>query len=119
MARNQEDHTGMVQVKLDEESRNERARANSAAQVELDALFAKKESHNREWNEQIKQLESRISQLAAEAETGTAWVTRQADMFGANDADLDEVADDVADDEPKPRGKRSRKRVADSNVDAA
>jgi hypothetical protein len=84
-------------------------------------LFAKKESHNREWNEQIKQLESRISQLAAEAETGTAWVTRQADMFGANDSDLDEVAeaDDVADDEPKPRGRRSRKRVADSNVDAA
>jgi hypothetical protein len=114
MARNQEDHTGMVQVKLDEEARNERARANSAAQVELDALLAKKESHNREWNEQIKQLESRVSQLATEAETGLAWVTRQADMFGANDADLDELAD--GEEEPKPRGKRSRKRAADASL---
>jgi hypothetical protein len=104
MARNQEDHTGMVQVELDEDARNERARAQASAQVELDALHAKKESHNREWNEQIKQLESRVSLLANEAETGMAWVNRQEDMFGANDA---EPAEEEA--EEKPRGRRRRR----------
>jgi hypothetical protein len=115
MGRNQEDHTGMVQVELDEEARNERARSNSAAQVELDALVAKKDSHNREWNEQIKQLESRISLLANEAETGLAWVNRQETMFGANDVD-EEPAEEADEQAPKRGRGGRRKRAAGAGV---
>ena len=109
-----EQRTGMKQVELTEEERNERARKQAAEQVSLDNLYAMKESHNREWNEQIKQHEKLISQLAAEAETGKAWVPAQTNMFdgppendGGDDPDTEASSDD---EDPAPARRRKRGR---------
>lgn len=97
----EQDRTGMTQVQLSDEERNERARQQAAEQVKLDDLYEKKRSHNRKWNEEIRQLEGAISQLAKEAEDGVAWVPAQTDMFGANDSEPDP--------EPEPAPARQRR----------
>lgn len=116
MVKGDQDRTGMVQVELSDEDRKERAMRAAAEQVELDGLYEKKRSHNREWNEQIRQREELISQLSLEADDGMAWVPAQTDMFGgANDTDEEEP------EQPKPRrGKRRRGAAAGNHVgDAA
>lgn len=113
-----DDRTGMVQLELNEDERNERARLQAARQVELDELLEKKRSHNREWNEKILQLEGNISQLAKEAESGVAWVPAQADMFGAGGSnDTDEGGDEPTN-EPPARKRRAR-RGARNGAEAA
>ncbi len=102
------DRTGMIQVELSDEERNERAMRAAAEQVELDGIIEKKRSHNREWNEQIHQREALISQLCTEADDGKAWVPAQADMFPANDGDEDGVVADEPEPTP-PRGRRGRR----------
>lgn len=99
-----QDRTGMTQVALSDEDRNERARQQAAEQVKLDDLYEKKRSHNRKWNEEIRQLEGTISQLAKEAEEGIAWVPAQTAMFedSANDAEPDPT--------PPARQRRGRRR---------
>ena len=117
-----EERSGMTQVELSEDERNERSRRQSAEQVALDLIYAKKESHNREWNEQIKQHEKLISQLAQEAETGKAWVPAQTDMFGGGGAENDDEAAAAAasddDEEPTPN-RRSKLRGRRGNGAAA
>jgi len=117
-----EDRTGMVQVELSEDERNERARLQAAEQVKLDALLEKKRSHNREWNEQILQLEGTISQLAKEADDGQAWVPAQESMFsggGSNDTDASEAEEPEAEPvKPKGRRRRARNGAALDTVDA-
>lgn len=103
-----EDRTGMIQVELSDEERNERAMRAAAEQVELDGIIEKKRSHNREWNEQINQREALISQLSLEADEGKAWVPAQADMFPANDGDDDDAASGEPEPTP-PRGRRGRR----------
>lgn len=111
-----EDRSGLKEVELSEDERNERSRKASSEQVLLDKLYAKKESHNREWNEQIKQHEKLISQLSTEADTGKAWVPAQTDMFGGGGAENDgseepEEAVAVEDDEdPTPRHRKRGRR---------
>ena len=101
-----EERSGMTQVELSEDERNERSRRQSAEQVALDLIYAKKESHNREWNEQIKQHEKLISQLAQEAETGKAWVPAQTDMFGGGGAENDDEEEPTPNLRSKRRGRR-------------
>jgi hypothetical protein len=119
-----EERSGMTQVELSEDERNERSRRQSAEQVSLDNLYAKKESHNREWNEQIKQHEKLISQLAQEAETGKAWVPAQTDMFGGGGAenDGDEPSEEAAasdDEDPTPRRRKRGRRGNGATAGAA
>lgn len=116
-----DDRTGMKQVSLDEEERNARARAATALKLELDALDEKKASHNRQWNEELRQLDTRITQLSTEAETGKAWVPAQTDMFGgANDVDgVDADADAVDEDEAPKRRRRGGRRGLEAAGDAA
>lgn len=107
------ERTGFTRVQLTEDERNERARKQAAEQVSLDNLYAKKESHNREWNEQIKQHEKLISQLAEEADTGTAWVPAQTDMFGGgpeNDGDETPPDAEASDEDPSPRRRKRGRR---------
>lgn len=114
-----DDRTGMVRVQLGEDERNERARQQAAEQVKLDELLEKKRSHNREWNEQILQMEATISQLAKEAESGEAWVPAQTGMFeeesGSNDTGDD---GDEPPNEPPARKRRAR-RGARNGAEAA
>ncbi len=116
VARDQDqDRTGMKQVELSEEERNERARKQAAEQVELDQLYEMKRSHNRKWNEEIRQAEQRISQLAQEAEEGKAWVQAQTDMFSAPAAantDDDEIVEPEDHPPPARRGGRRRRGAA-------
>lgn len=124
MSEKESDRTGMKQVELSEDERNERSRRQSAEQVSLDNLWAKKESHNREWNEQIKQHEKLISQLAQEAETGKAWVPAQTDMFGgAPENDGEEPTEEAAasddDEDPSPRRRKRGRRGNGATTGAA
>lgn len=92
-----EDRTGMVQKTLTQAEIKERAAELADAEVEREELLEKKRSHNREWNEQLKQSRIHICKLAAEVQTGKAWVSAQTGMF----------ADD--DDEPPARPRRARR----------
>lgn len=109
-----DDRTGMVQVELSEDDWKQRAEKLSSEEAARIALKAKKKTHNKKWNEELIQYNSSIEQLTEECETRTAWIPAQSDMFGANDAGNGE-----ADEEPKPRGRRGRRRSGEHVGDAA
>jgi len=114
------DRTGMVQVELSREDREERGRALAAREQERFDLIDKKKTHNRKWNEDLIQLRESIRQLTEEVDTGMAWVESQTDMFGGGSAnDTDEAEPE---EEPKPRrgGRRGRRgaRAADEGATA-
>jgi hypothetical protein len=94
----------MIQRELSKDEIEARSAKLASDEVAREALLEKKRSHNREWNEQLKQVSASISQLALECDTGLAWVPAQEPMF-------DETA---AEPEPTPirggrrGGRRSR-----------
>lgn len=91
---NEDDKTGMLLKDLS--PAEVKARANELAKEELerDKLLEKKRSHNREWNEELRQAHQRISKLAKEVDSKQAWVMAQEDLF----------EDDDEDDRPSRRG---------------
>lgn len=97
-----DDRTGMVQVELDADDIKQRSAKLAADELERDKLLEKKRTHNRKWNEEIKQVAASISVLAAEVDTGRAWVPAQEGLFG-------EGAENDAEEAP-PAGRRRRGR---------
>jgi predicted nucleic acid-binding protein len=108
------DRTGMIQKRLNEAEL--RARSDELAQAELDreALLEKKRSHNREWNEKLRQFRETIRQLSTEVNTGEAWVSAQAELYDAGHPFVDEPAAKPA----KPAKKRASRRAKASNDNA-
>lgn len=103
-----DDRSGMVQVDLDDEQIAQRAAKLASEEVARETLLEKKRTHNRKWNEELKQVGTSISVLAAEVDTHQAWVPAQSDMFG-NGADHDE------DEEAPPKRRRGRRAAAAEN----
>ena len=99
-----DEHTGLVQRELSKDEVEQRAAKLASEEIDREALREKKATHNREWNEQLKQANTRIAVLAAEVDTHKAWVAAQEDLFSVP-ADEDEP-------EPAPlparRGRRGR-----------
>jgi hypothetical protein len=94
-----EDRTGMVQKALTAAEVKERSAELADAEIAREELIEKKRSHNREWNEQLKQSRILIGKLASEVQTGKAWVSAQTGMFDGDD-----------DDEPAPPRQRRQRR---------
>lgn len=78
------DRTGMVQKELTEEEVAAKADELAAQTLRREELAEKKRSHNREWNEQLRQFHERITQLATEIEAGEAWVSAQQQFPGVD-----------------------------------
>jgi hypothetical protein len=107
-----DDRTGMIQVELDEAELKKRGQALASAELELEQTIEKKVSHNRGWNEDIKQLKVRISVLAAEVDSHMAWVPAQSGMF-----DEDGVVTDTDEEEPAKPARRGRGRSRTASAD--
>jgi len=105
----QDERSGMTRVELSEAEWKQRAENLAHLENERTKLEDKKSTHNREWNEQLKQLDTDIKVAAEEVETHMAWVPAQADMFGAND---NEAAEDEEPAEETPRRRRRRRAAA-------
>lgn len=71
------DRTGMVLQKLTAQQIEERADKLAREVRRSEELAEKKRSHNREWNEQLRQHAEEIGRLALEVESGEAWVSAQ------------------------------------------
>ncbi len=108
------DRTGMIQVELSKDELDKRSAKLAREEVEYNELLEKKRSHNREWNEQLRQAEERIAVLAQEVDSGKAWVPAQTDMFGGGEGSEEPEAED---EEPiEPARKRRTRRTAVANV---
>lgn len=104
----EDDRTGMVQVELSAEDITERSAKLASEELERERLLEKKRSHNREWNEQLRQTRDRIHQLAEEVDTGKAWVPAQAGLF-EGDAENDSEPEPEPEEPPARRGRRGRR----------
>jgi hypothetical protein len=108
-----DEHTGLVQRDLDDDEVAQRAAKLASEEIDREALREKKVTHNREWNEQLKQANVRIAVLASEVDTHKAWVAAQAPLFGELEAD-DEPEATV----PARRGRGRRGRAANDGASA-
>jgi multidrug resistance efflux pump len=109
------DRTGMIQIDLSDAEIKQRSDKLATEELEREALLAKKATHNREWNEQLKQSRDRIKQLATEVDSGKAWVPAQANMFGSTSNGSDEEEEET----PPPAGRRRRRRSEPPELGAA
>lgn len=98
-----DEHTGLVQRELSKDEVEQRAAKMASEEIDREKLREKKRRHNREWNEQLKQAETRIAVLASEVDTHTAWVAAQEDLF-SNGADEEPAPAPL----PARRGRRGR-----------
>jgi hypothetical protein len=98
-----EEHSGLVQRDLNDDEVAQRAAKLASEELDRETLREKKVTHNREWNEQLKQANTRIAVLAAEVDTHKAWVASQEDLFGNG---LDEEPEPAP--LPARRGRRGR-----------
>ncbi len=115
MGTKSEERTGMKQVELSEPEWKQRAELHARLTLERTALEEKKATHNREWNEQLRQYETDINVVAEEVDTRMAWVPAQTDMFGAEVA----ANDDEPEEEETPRRRRRRARAAEAPANDA
>lgn len=83
----EEDKTGMLLKDLTTAEVKARADELAREELERDKLLEKKRSHNREWNEELRQAQQRISKLAKEVDSRQAWVMAQEDLFDEDDED--------------------------------
>lgn len=111
-----DDRTGMIQVDLSDVEVEKRSQKLAVEELDREKLLEKKRTHNREWNEQLRQSRERIGQLATEVNTRKAWVPAQEDMFGEAAGEPDETPDE---DETPAAGRRRRRRSEPPQVDAA
>lgn len=80
----EKDRTGMVLKSLTREEIEKRGKELARAVEDREELAEKKRSHNREWNEQLRQLDGIIENLAEEVDTGEAWVDARMKLPGVN-----------------------------------
>jgi soluble cytochrome b562 len=106
-----DEHTGMIQVELSDDQISQRSAKLASEELDRAKLLEKKRTHNRKWNEELKQYTTSISVLAAEVDTHQAWVPAQAGMF-----DEDGVA---AEDEAPQKRRRGRRAQAENDGAAA
>lgn len=102
-----DDRAGMIQVQLSKSEIEKRAQKLATEELEREKLLDKKMTHNREWNEQLKQSRTRIKVLSAEVDSGMAWVPAQEPMFGETSSSDDDTA------EATPAGRRRRRRTSE------
>jgi hypothetical protein len=109
-----EDNAGMVQVDLSDEEVAQRSAKLASEEIERELLLEKKRTHNREWNEQLKQANTRIAVLAKEVDSHQAWAPAQAALFGENDTE------EEPEETPPParRGRRGRRAAAEDGAAA-
>lgn len=113
-----EDHTGQREQKLSAEQLGDVAEE-LATELELkEELQAKKATHVKKWNEQVRIHDSNIRRLRISLKTGVAWVDAQeAIPFPDHDPDTGEVRESAApdaDDPTPPKKKRARKPRAEA-----
>lgn len=105
MASKAEERSGMVQVDLSDDQVAQRSAKMASEELARETLLEKKRTHNRKWNEELKQVGTSISVLAAEVDTHQAWVPAQSDMFGTG-------GEDGEDGEAPPKRRRGRRAAA-------
>ena len=76
------DRTGMVQAKLTDDQITAKGQELADECQKLDKLKEKKRSHNRKWNEEIRELEAHITELSEEIESGEHWISAQDQLPG-------------------------------------
>lgn len=108
-----EDRTGQREQQLTAEQLGEVAEE-LATELELkDDLLAKKATHVKKWNEQVRIHDGNIRRLGRSLKSGTAWVDAQDELpFPEHDPETGEVLESAAPDadDPKPARKpRTRK----------
>lgn len=106
-----DDRTGMVQVELSEDDVRQRSAKLASDELEREKLLEKKRSHNRKWNEELREVAASISVLAAEVDTGRAWVPAQEGLF---EGSAENDAEDETEQAPPARRRRGR-RAASAN----
>lgn len=77
----QPDRTGMVLQDLSDDELAKKGEQLAGEVKDRENLLEKKRSHNREWNEQIRQIDERVNVLAEEVDSGQAWVSAQGGLF--------------------------------------
>ena len=113
-----DERAGMVKVPLNESEWKQHAERLASLENERTTLEELKTTHNRGWNERLKQLDTDIKVEAEAVESHEAWVPAQAGMFPE-----DESANDTEGEgeEPAPaRGRRGRRgrRGAEASANA-
>jgi hypothetical protein len=98
----------MIKRELSHDEITQRSAKLASEELEREKLLEMKRSHNREWNEQLKQAHERIGVLAAEVDSGQAWVPAQSDMFDADSGEVDEAPP------PRRRGRRAAAEAGDT-----
>ena len=108
------ERTGMVQVSLSADEVEKRSASMASQELERGQLLEKKRTHNRKWNEELKQYGTNIDVLAAEVDSHQAWVPAQEQLFDAANDDAED-----AEEAPKPaRGRRGRRAAANGGAEA-
>jgi hypothetical protein len=108
-----EDNAGMMQIDLSDEEVAQRSAKLASEEIERELLREKKRTHNREWNEQLRQADTRIAVLAKEVDSHQAWVPAQAALFGENDTE-----EETEPDEAPPPARRGRRAAAEDGAAA-
>jgi hypothetical protein len=112
-----DEHTGLVQRDLDDDEVAQRASKMASEELDREKLREKKATHNREWNEQLKQANTRIAVLASEVDTHKAWVAAQEDLFSGSSNGADDEEPEAA--PPARRGRGGRRgRAANDGASA-
>lgn len=108
-----EDNAGMTQVDLSDEEVAQRSAKLASEEIDRELLREKKRTHNREWNEQLRQADTRIAVLAKEVDSHQAWVPAQAALFGENDTE-----EEPEETPPPARRRRGRRAAAEDGAAA-
>ena len=103
-------HTGMMQVELGQDEVEKRSAKLASEELAREELLEKKRSHNRLWNEELKQARERINQLSTEVHTGKAWVPAQSDLFDAETGEAFDEDPESPTEVPPPAKRRGRGR---------
>lgn len=80
----EKDRTGMVLKSLTREEIEKRGKELAGQVEDREELAEKKRSHNREWNEQLRQIDKVIAQLAEEVDSGQAYVDARLKLPGVD-----------------------------------
>lgn len=107
---NGSERSGMVQVALSDEEVQKRSAKLASEELTREGLLEKKRTHNRKWNEELRQVGTSINVLAAEVDSHQAWVPAQEQLFeaGGDDDDAEEAPTPIT----KARGRRGRRAAA-------
>ena len=115
-----DERAGMVKVDLSKDEWDQHAAKLAELEAERISINELKATHNRGWNERLKQLKTDIAVETEAVETHKAWVPAQAGLFGGGDESANDTEEEP---EAAParggrRGRRGGRRAAEAAVDA-